>query len=1272
MKRFTLALIFVALFVVHGSAAPYYWDSDADATGNITDGTNLGGTGDWNIANLNWWDGSAATDVAWVPSSTAIFTGAGGFVTIPQGNATGALNTRVANGITFLSHGYELTATGAGTTSTTTARGTLSLVSPGAGAAPNITIDSGVSATIRARLIGTAGYNVIGGGTIILNEPANLNGVTGPVNVSGASVLELAIGGQIGGTGVGAGTITLDDGTLRNQDLGVGGTFLTVNRSVAVGNGGGTIDLPASAQILLYSGTLIAAPGSTSSTLTKVGLGEIRMSGTATQINTIKKVVIKEGLFTLGQAANLAQDRMLGAEPGDVASGLDAVTVDGGTLRFVGGSEITLLTTHANRGFFFTASGGTLRNDGTNVIIPGKLSGDGGFTKIGGLVFTLSGTDNTYAGITNINQGELRVSNTLSTHNSVGPNTVSVGTTPTSQGTLGGTGYINSPIDVTSGGHITADTINPTNGSLVRGTGTAVLNVTNTLNIQAGGFIETYIGATTADKIHVTTDTNLTVAAGGILSINPVGNIPIGNAPIAPPTEPLKDVFVPVVTYTGDISSQYANLVFNNATGYDVVVQNNTGTSAIEVKVLSTVQDKQWAADVDGNWSIADTASWTSPGQPNGPGSKARFLDIITVPRTVTIQDTSKTVGELVLNSALDSVGGTVSAYTLNTHNSSISRLLFNTYSGIAKLTVADGSHTINSPMSFIAPTEITVPTGETLFTTDSVSVGGGVTITGGGTVSIFDNDWIQLSLVAGGTTITDGRILYATSAAGLGNTSQITIGTLGTLDMNNFNDTVGSLVGPGPIINSGNMAVTGNNTSEAIYNGSFTGTNTSRTFTKNGTGVQTLGGTNSFTSATPATVAAVLLNAGRLNVTNSSALGTGIIAIANAASTELTSSAPGIVLTNNITVLNANTKMYALGAADGLTLNGIISGAGGVQVNTGAGTLTVNGVNTFTGGLKAYSRGLVIGNKAALGTGTFTIGDSASAPALPIALTAGIVLNGANAIANAVTVNRDFTVEGTNELQLSGAVALGTTVKTITVAQLTGQATLSGVVGGALGGITKVGPGTLVLSGANTYTGGTIVDAGTLSVTGATAKLGTTNVTVNGTTAGTSLSIATGVTNAITDTATLSLLGGGTGGTPDQGFATLNTGINEKVAALLLGGVAQFTGITYGSTASAALIQSNEYFAATSGIVTVGLLGDFNNNNSVDAADYVVWRKNEIALGGAAGYNLWRANFGNTAPGSGSGTLGGGAVPEPSTLGLLVLGLSAAFVQRRRHARRS
>jgi hypothetical protein len=94
------------------------------------------------------------------------------------------------------------------------------------------------------------------------------------------------------------------------------------------------------------------------------------------------------------------------------------------------------------------------------------------------------------------------------------------------------------------------------------------------------------------------------------------------------------------------------------------------------------------------------------------------------------------------------------------------------------------------------------------------------------------------------------------------------------------------------------------------------------------------------------------------------------------------------------------------------------------------------------------------------------------------------------------------------------------------------------------------------------------------------------------------------------------------------------------------------------------------------------GLTGDYNNNGIVDAGDFIVWRKKSGTsavlpndpIGGTIGpaqYTQWRANFGKTLSGSGSGGGLGSteSVPEPNALFLL---LFAAFVVNGRGMRNS
>jgi uncharacterized protein YjbI with pentapeptide repeats len=95
-----------------------------------------------------------------------------------------------------------------------------------------------------------------------------------------------------------------------------------------------------------------------------------------------------------------------------------------------------------------------------------------------------------------------------------------------------------------------------------------------------------------------------------------------------------------------------------------------------------------------------------------------------------------------------------------------------------------------------------------------------------------------------------------------------------------------------------------------------------------------------------------------------------------------------------------------------------------------------------------------------------------------------------------------------------------------------------------------------------------------------------------------------------------------------------------------------------------------------TTGEVTLSaitaLAGDFNGDGSVDAADYVVWRKGLGTTYTQEHFELWRTNFGaSRSAGSGSAIPSAGPrpaeVPEPLALTLLVFGATALVLFRRR-----
>ena len=126
-----------------------------------------------------------------------------------------------------------------------------------------------------------------------------------------------------------------------------------------------------------------------------------------------------------------------------------------------------------------------------------------------------------------------------------------------------------------------------------------------------------------------------------------------------------------------------------------------------------------------------------------------------------------------------------------------------------------------------------------------------------------------------------------------------------------------------------------------------------------------------------------------------------------------------------------------------------------GNVVKSGAGTLTLSGVNTYSGGTTMAGGTLAVAADSALG-----------------ASSGGLTFTGG-------------TLSISADLSTARAVTLGTGGGTIDTAGR--QLTLSGGASGS-GGLTKINTGTLILSGTNTYTGTTDVQAGTLTLSGGAA----------------------------------------------------------------------------------------------------------------------------------------------------------------------------------------
>ncbi|WP_239142775.1 autotransporter outer membrane beta-barrel domain-containing protein [Variovorax sp. WS11] len=217
----------------------------------------------------------------------------------------------------------------------------------------------------------------------------------------------------------------------------------------------------------------------------------------------------------------------------------------------------------------------------------------------------------------------------------------------------------------------------------------------------------------------------------------------------------------------------------------------------------------------------------------------------------------------------------------------------------------------------------------------------------------------------------------------------------------------------------------------------------------KDGAGTLTLAGDNTYSGDTTILKGANTYRGGtRLNA--------GVLAVAADASLGEASGAlrfnGGGLRTTGAFATGRNIDLEAGGGTlqtySDLAATGVVSGAGALT-KTGSATLILTGENSYSGGTNLKQGRLAVGNDRALGTGELAMHEGT------ILLFAADGLTLANPIAFTDAVD-PFIDTGPFTATLSGAI--------------TGPGDLS-----------KIGSGTLILSGANTYTGATAVTEGTL-----------------------------------------------------------------------------------------------------------------------------------------------------------------------------------------------
>ncbi|MFM8495357.1 MAG: beta strand repeat-containing protein [Planctomycetia bacterium] len=352
-----------------------------------------------------------------------------------------------------------------------------------------------------------------------------------------------------------------------------------------------------------------------------------------------------------------------------------------------------------------------------------------------------------------------------------------------------------------------------------------------------------------------------------------------------------------------------------------------------------------------------------------------------------------------------------------------------------------------------------------------------GSTITGNGTFSVSAPQArfivIGSAQYTGPTVVQQGELQgnvqlvseatpFGAGANGLG--SAVTVNPTGVLTIYTGGNTaitrtvlIGSLAGSGTVRGEASGPIvlrTGGDGTSTTFAGaitdSFDSPGTGKVaVAKSGAGTQTLSGANTFTGG-------VSLEGGVLAVGSSGALGSsgaisfggGTLRYSAGNATDYSgrfSTAPG--------------EQYAIDTnSRNVTFASALTSAGGSLVKSGSGTLTLSAANTFSGGASVQAGTLATSGNDRLPT----------AGSVAIAAPGTLSLGGSQTVAS---------VTG------SGAIQLG--VHTLTTGST--SSVFAGRISGR-GGLTKAGPGTFTLTGSNSFTGDTFVNAGTLVIDSTTA----------------------------------------------------------------------------------------------------------------------------------------------------------------------------------------
>jgi len=624
------------------------------------------------------------------------------------------------------------------------------------------------------------------------------------------------------------------------------------------------------------------------------------------------------------------------------------------------------------------------------------------------------------------------------------------------------------------------------------------------------------------------------------------------------------------------------------------------------------------------------------------------------------------------------------------------------------------GTNTIDAPI-ILAPSSGTTSTfyqanGGTLIVNGDIS-GAAITLningTSGGIIQLAGNN-----TYSGGTTLQSGIVLNINSATAVGTgtltfngsaTIDNTTGSAITLTNNNaialsggsltFTGTKDLSFGTGIVTMSGaNRSITVTNAGATLTVGGIAQDASTRNFTKLGTGTLVLGGSSTYTGTTTITAGTLQLGSGGTTgslSTSSAITDNGDFTVNRSNAVLQGTDFSGAAITGSGSFTQAGSGTTTLTATNTYTGATTISG-GTLQLGNGGTTgsltkttsivdnanLTINHSDAFTQATDLSSvviSGTGSFTQAGAGTTTLTLANTYAGNTNVNAGTLGIGATDTIPTSSNVTVSGGATLSFTNKnftQTIGGLSGSGTVTATtgsqnfLTVGNGDASATFSGVIqdGGGHMGLTKTGTGTQILSGTNTYSLATTVNAGTLLVNNTTGSgTGSSAVTVNN--SGSVLGGTGTISGSVSIASSGAILEGGTGTTGALQKLTISGALSMSsgsIIELALGaGGAHSTLALTGATASS--FATTQHFSFINLGATAGLYDNIITGVTSNPFPTDTFTIDNSGFIGTFSYDSLNQAI----------DLNLTAIPEPSTLCAAALAFAVvSYTQRKRFAR--